>query len=312
MQWNQIKTLFLICFLVLDVYLLFQYFNKQKEDNLSVQDTPDRSIEELLAQENIKIGDLPDKEYNESYITVRQQTLSDEDKKKLEALPNQDSVAIDHKFILSAFEKPVPIPEDAKDEEISSIISKNIMNPDQYEFRTWDKKLNVLILFQKKNERPVYFNQNGMILIFLNDKNEMTGYTQTMLSKPEKTKTDKKTLIKPIKAVELLYKSNQLNSGSEIKSADLVFYTRIPLRNGLQVFVPTWKIAVNDKDEKRNYFVNAIEGFIIQSDETLFMKNTVEEDISRIQKSEFNSKLRGQLLQMLRERQDLINRGEDS
>jgi len=312
MQWNQIKTLFLVCFLVLDVYLLFQFFNKQKEDNISVQDTPDRSIEEQLVQENIKIGDLPDQEYNESYITVRQQTLGEEEKKQLEDLTNQDSIAIDNKFILSVFEKPVPIPENAKDEEISSIIEKNIMYPDDYKFKSWDKELNVLILFQKKNDRPVYFNQNGMILIFLNDKNEMTGYTQTMLSKPEKTKTDKKSLIKPIKAVELLYKSNQLNSGSEIKSADLVFYTRIPLRNGLQVFVPTWKIAVTDKDEKKNYFVNAIEGFIIQSDETLFMKNTIEEDINRIQRADLNSKLQSQLLQMLNERLDLVNRGESS
>lgn len=312
MQWNQIKTLFIICFLVLDVYLLFQYFNKQKEDDLSVQDRPDPTIEEQLARENIKVSNLPDQDYNESYITVRQQVLDEAEKKQLSALPNQKNTAIDDKFILSVFDKPVSIPKDAKDSELTALVSKHIIHADEYEFWTWDKKLNVLVFFQQKNDRPVYFNQNGMILVFLNENNEMTGYTQTMLAKPEQSKADNKKLIKPIKAVETLYKSNQLNSGSEITKADLVFYTRVPLRNGVQVFVPTWKLAVTDKDEKKSFFVNAIEGFIIQSDETRFMTNTIEEDIDRIQNTEFDSKLKERIIQMLNDRLELINRGEDS
>ncbi|WLV24668.1 two-component system regulatory protein YycI [Aciduricibacillus chroicocephali] len=312
MQWNQIKTLFIICFLVLDVYLLYQYFNKQKEDDLSVQDRPDSTIEEQLARENIKVGDLPDQEYKESFIRVRQHALSESESKQLKDLPNQQSIAIDGKFILSIFDKPIALPKGVKNDEIDNIIGNNIIHPDEYEFWTWDKKLNVLVFFQKKMDRPVYFNQNGMILVFLNDKNEITSYTQTMLAKPDDTNNEAEKLIKPVKAVETLYKSNQLSSGSEIKRADLVFYTRVPLRNGVQVFVPTWKLAVNDKDGSKNFFVNAIEGYVIQSDETLFMKNTIEEDIDRIEKTEFDGKLKERLLQTLKERLELINRGEKS
>lgn len=312
MQWNQIKTLFIICFLVLDVYLLYQYFNKQREDDLSVQDSPDSSIEGQLARENIKIGNLPDKEYKESFIRVKQHVLSDSENKQLKDLPNQESFAIDGKFILSNFDKPIALPKGAKGDDIATLISNNIIHSDEYEYWTWDKKLNVLIFFQKKMDRPIYFNQNGMILVFLNDKNEITSYTQTMLAKPDETNSEDEKLIKPIKAVETLYKSNQLNSGSEIKHAALVFYTRVPLKNGVQVFVPTWKLAVNDKDEKKTFFVNAIEGYVIQSDETLFMKNTLEEDIKRIEEKEFDSKLKEKLLQTLKQRLELINRGENS
>jgi len=308
MHWGQIKTLFIACFLILDIYLLFQFIDKQRDADLRVLESQDTSVEEQFATENIKVADLPDEEYNETYITVRQKVLNEDDKKDLSRLGNQKSTAVDNKFILSAFNKPVPVPEDAKHEEIGDLVKRNIIHAEEYDLWKWDKQLNVLILFQKKNDRPVYFNQNGLILVFLNNKNEMEGYTQTILSKPEKTKSDKKKLIKPIKAVETLYKSNQLNSGDEVKKADLVFYTRVPLRNGVQVFVPTWKIAVN---HDKSFFVNAIEGFAIQSDETLFIKSTIQEDIDRLQRSDLNGSLKSKMLALLNQRLNIINRGED-
>lgn len=311
MEWSKIKTLFILCFLVLDVYLLFQFMNKQKEADLRVQSRSDASIEEQLAMENIKVAKLPDKEYTESYMTIRQRTFNNEDREKLGSLNGQQSRIIEDKLIFSSFNKPIPLPQNGEAKDIESLVKKHVIHPGEYKLWTWDKKLNVLLLFQKKNDRPVYFNQNGMILVYLNEKNEMIGYAQTMLGKQEKTKSEEKTLIKPMKAVEILYKSNQLRSGDEIKKADLVFYTRVPLRNGVQVFVPTWKIVVKHEKETKSFFVNAIEEFVIPSDETLFLKSVTEENIKKLQKTEMVSGLKDQMIIRQEQLLDKINQEEN-
>src|SRR5699024_1600258 len=125
--------------------------------------------------------------------------------------------------------------------------------------------------FQTKKDRQIYYNENGIVLIFLNEEDEATFYTQTMLEQTE-TNGDKYTLIEPIKAIEKLYNSNRLRTGDNITSIDMGFHTRIPLEGGVQVFSPTWRVAVN---EEKNYFVNAIEGRVYSSKDIDFLKGAI-------------------------------------
>src|SRR5699024_12369246 len=130
----------------------------------------------------------------------------------------------------------------------------------------------------EKAERPIYFNQNGMILVFLNDDNEMIFYTQTMLGEAE-PRAEKKTLIKPIKAIETLYKANELKAGDEITKVDIGFNTRVPLENGIQVFVRIWKVSI---DDEKVYFVNAIEGFVFSGDDNKILTNMISPSIGSV------------------------------
>src|SRR5699024_11318478 len=78
MQWGQIKTLFILCLLILNVYLFYQFIDKQNESDLRVKEAPDSSIEAKLKNENIKVGELPQEEKRESFISVKQRTLTDD------------------------------------------------------------------------------------------------------------------------------------------------------------------------------------------------------------------------------------------
>lgn len=270
MQWKQIKTLFILCFLVLDVYLLFIFFDKQEDADLGTPEQQTLKFDKQLENENITISaDLPAKQLKESFIFVEQKTFGKEDQKILEAKENLKSVIINDKYIISMFKKPVPIAKDTTDGLISQQVKKYILSPENYMYWDWNKEMNVLVLFQQKSDRPVYFNQNGIILVFLNEENEMIFYTQTMLGSIEKP-GEPNQLIKPMQAIHALFENNRLESGDEITDVNIGFYTRFPLEGGEQVFAPTWTITVN---EKENFYVNAIENRVFSSDELKFLKD---------------------------------------
>lgn len=272
MQWSQIKTLFIVCFLILNVYLLYQFVDKKKSSDLRVKEQPDSSIQASLENENITVGDLPDEDMYESFITASQHRFTKDEFKKIDHTVKQEMKIVDDTLLISRFEKALPIPKDAKAIDFENVIEDHVLQAENYDFWAWNKDVNVLIFFQKKNDRPVYYNQNGLLLVYLNDKNEMEFYTQMILDKEEEQQSDEQEIIKPMKAVETLYKGNELDSGDEITKANLGFYTRMPVTYGVQVFVPTWKITVN---EDENFFVNALEGFTFPSDDGDFLKTVL-------------------------------------
>lgn len=305
MQWSQIKTLFILSFLILNVYLLIQFLDKLEEENYGILEYDNSSIEQKLAEENIVINSLPSGQEKEPFISVRQRVFTKEDLKKFDVHKNQKLAMINNNFIISLFDKPIPIPHEDEMNVIEGFIKSSFAFPDDYELWSWNKEVNVLIFFQEKNDRPIYFNQNAMILVFLNDKNEMVFYTQTMLGESDSSK-EKKDLIKPITAVETLYNSNELRSGDEITEMKIGFHTRVPTDQGTQVFVPAWKVTVN---KEKNYFVNAIEGWVFSSDEITFLDETMEMYLEKVESMVDNQSIKEKVQLFLKSKLEGNDRG---
>src|SRR5699024_4164430 len=120
-------------------------------------------------------------------------------------------------------------------------------------------------------------------------------------------RAEKKTVIKQMKAIETLYKANEFKAGDEITKVDIGFHTRVPLENGIQAFVPTWKVSINDE---REYFVNAIEGFVFSGDENKFLTDVISTNIGSINQLKDRKELKESILNQLEQRLEAINRGE--
>lgn len=306
MQWSQIKTLFILFFLVLDVFLFIQFLEKQDKKDLGTLERQDSTIEEQLETEGIEIGELPEEKLEESYINVGQKTFTEEELALLGKYDNQQVETINNNLIISRFDEPIPLPNDGKQEQIAKGIASFILSLNNYQFWGWNEELNIMVFFQQKNDRPVYFNQNGMILVFLNDANEMDFYTQTMLGEPE-SQGSKKSLISPLKAVETLYKNNEFRSGDEKITAEIGFHTMVPLENGIQVFAPTWKITVNNE---RNYFINAIDGVIFSNDDSQFLRDSLITIIGKVNLMSDENDMKAEVLEELTSKLEAINRSE--
>jgi len=307
MQWNQIKNVFILVFLLLNVYLLYQFNEKRELADVDVLEPRESTIEHQLELEDIEIGELPEEELKETYLSVDQRTFTKEFK-ELSDTDSQKMMLINDTFIVSVFEKTIPIRKSDSPSDIEELLEDEIPYAEEYEFWDWNEDTNIIILFQQKKDRSVYFNQNGVVLVYLNDDDEAVFYTQTMLGETEQ-RQEEKSLIEPMTAVETLYNANELKSGDEITNVGIGFHTRVPLEDGEQIFVPTWKVVVN---EERNYFVNAIEGFVFAGDEVEFLEETLELYIERIEdiEEEDEEVMQTFILEQLHEKMDRIIEGE--
>ncbi|SET24668.1 Two-component signal transduction system YycFG, regulatory protein YycI [Oceanobacillus limi] len=307
MQWGQIKTVFIICFLLLDIYLIVLFLEKEQSEDYSTNELTDLSIEEQLKLEEIGIDNLPEEQPDEERINVQQKQFTDEEKDSLNSFGNQVSEVVDNSFILSLFEEPISIPDEATNEEINQVVKGNIIFAGEFDFEYRNDEANVLVFFQEKNGRTVYFNHSGLLLVLLNENNEMTGYVQTVLGDPEKS-SDKSELIKPITAVGTLLDNYRLFSGDEVTDMEIGYHTFFPLENGVQVFVPTWKVEVN---EEHNHFINALEKKIFPTDELTFIEEAIDRSLERARSIGDNLEFRENMVSILLEKYEVLNRSEE-
>lgn len=284
MQWGQIKTLLIAAFLILDIYLFIQFMEKKDAADIGIIEQHTSSVEEQLQDDRISFEPLPNEEYEETFIAVEQYEFSEADLQEQRKNRKQTTTIVQNDLIVSKVEERLVINEAATDEQIMNAFSQLVYFADDYTFWNWNEDENILVFFQNKFDRPVYYNQNGLVLLFLNADNEVEFYVQSMLGEAESL-AEKRELMKPMQAIETLYRANELPFESHINNVNIGFHTRVPFETDVQVFAPIWKVKVN---EEKDYFINAIEGFIFSTDENEFLDEVIELATDKIRMQRHN------------------------
>lgn len=278
MQWGQIKSILILSFFILNVYLFAQFLEKKEQSDLGVLEQDLYTIEEQLEDDSIEIGDLPEETLEETFISVEPYKFTSQDIKQNKTKTKQESYIINHSVIVSELENPLKV-DVSSTNRIMKAFQDTVYFAQDYQYWNLDETYNMLMFFQNKLDRPIYFNQNGLVLAILNEEDEIEAYIQTRLG-DEESLDDKRQLIEPLTAIEKVYEKGELNPEDEIDRVNIGFHTRVPFESGVQVFAPTWKVSVNDK---RNYFVNAMEGFMFSTDEKEFIDEVLSKTIDTME-----------------------------
>jgi regulatory protein YycI of two-component signal transduction system YycFG len=256
MDWSKIKTIFIITFLILDVYLLYQ-FMKIRDAN-KYEFITEASFEEKLKADEIKYVDLPKDPIQAQYLSAKPKVFNQEDVDKLKGQP----VVIrgtGSTTLHVTLEKPLKITAKFEPAELSAFLNDNVLFGEDYQFGEKSEKDQSITYFQISGNVPLFKNINGMITFKIGEANQIVSYDQTYLVEMEKL-TDKEEILKPLKAIETLHQKGMLKSKSNITAIELGYSTLIQLAAS-QVLAPTWRFEV---DGKESLFVNAFEGQIIQ------------------------------------------------
>lgn len=256
LDWSKTKTIFIITFLILDIFLGYQFIQKKNSSQLDV--ILEATIEEQLEADGITYVDLPKEITKATYVSGKSKTFTEEEVKNL---PNQQVETANETVLQAHFIKPVPLQDPKDGYRLTEFLRQNIIAGDQYAFWKYDEDLRALIYFQQYEGKTIYKNISSMLLIYVNDQNEMVGYEQTLLIDLEKNEK-KQEILPAIKALETLYKRNYLKPGDQVTKIDLGYYALVQFTTS-QVLTPTWHVVVNGKTD---YYVNAFEGQVI-SDE---------------------------------------------
>ncbi|MBM4761702.1 two-component system regulatory protein YycI [Bacillus sp. B15-48] len=253
MDWGKIKTIFIISFLLLDIYLIYQFVNTRSEAKYEV--IKEATIDERLKNDDIVYGELPQELGKERYISVKPKTFTE-----VEPVSNvQKFIDHDGTMIFGKFEEPIPVDEKFNTDDFSVIVKAIVEYGGQYRFWKKDDIEGTITYYQLYDGKMMYRNRSGKLTFYFNENNEVTSYEQTFIEEIEEMSEEQEVLTS-LGAIEILYKKGMLKPRSEITKIEFGYSTLIQLAAS-QVLAPTWRIVVNEEED---LFVHAFEGQVIQ------------------------------------------------
>ncbi|MFJ7699621.1 two-component system regulatory protein YycI [Lysinibacillus fusiformis] len=261
MDWNRTKSIFIFVFLILNIFLYSLYVNRYNEAK-DIEVPGEKTIEARLKDDNITYGSLPNNIEFASYMTAQVHKFkTDEFSNNNQQITFRDNT---NTKVRAIFLKPVKLRNVSDDASFTDFAVANVNEGASYALWKVDREERIAIFFQKTNNRMFYYN--GSLKIKWNTNNEVTMYEQTMIDNIEEME-QQETVIPPLQIIQTLYAKGPLKPDSRITQMKLGYSTLVKLTR-TQVLVPTWEVRVKLSDgETEEYFVNAVEGKIIEIQE---------------------------------------------
>ena len=269
MDWSRSKTIFIVVFLILDVFLISLYLNRHLEAQ-QVKVPGEKTIEARLKEDNITFNILPTHMETASYISAKVANFNEEDLQ----FENFQNITIknNHKLFVT-FKDPVKLKNITDQMSFNEFLKNNVYNGASYSLWKVDEENQTATFFQRIDQNIIYYNIHGVVTIYWNEDQEVTMYEQTMLMDFEKFE-EVENLLSPLQIIQILYARNLLKPESHITEMNIGYSTLVQLTQ-TQVFVPTWEVRVKTADgTEEEVFVNAVEGKVIDVQSDL----TVDED----------------------------------
>lgn len=260
MDWSRAKNIFIITFLLLNLFLGYQLMEKRKDSNYNYISRA--TLQENLEQMNIEVHlDEMDEVIFASPISGSFYYFNE--KLLEERLKNQNFELLTETTLHSKLETPYKLVTVNLPVVVESFVQQNVFRGDEYTFSSYNEEQNYIGLHQTYKGKPVDNNEGSgyHLILYLNDEFEITGYYQTYMELEQQGREQE--LLTPIKAIERLYNEQLIPADTVIDHVKLGYYSHLPPSGNYQVYTPMWQISVNDEF----YYVNAIDGAIQSMDQ---------------------------------------------
>lgn len=260
MDWNKTKTIFIIVFSILNVFLYSLYLNRYTESK-NTEVLSESSVEEKMKVDEITYSKLPEIMEGMPYIRGETKLLTAK-----EAPKENVQVSIqDGKLLQVAYEDPVSLTGKAESAEaLTAFVEENIHAGAAYELWEINSEQNQAVFFQTFEDNIFYQSKDGKLIVYWNNEGNIIGYEQTMYVDIIENQ-EPKELISATRAVHTLYQKNMLERELTIKKTELGYSVYVQVSENRQMFVPTWHIQAELSDGSRqDYFVNAVKDGVIE------------------------------------------------
>ena len=255
MDWSRAKTIFILSFLVLDIFLILQIIDQKSASTYDyLSDVP---LEEQMVADQITLPELPQGPEEEFYIEANVRDFSMENL----ANPAKNGQLSEESHELQiTLDSPYELGENWHISDVDRFVKNFIDSGSEYRYWDYDKTKNTITYFQQYNGKLFYNNRDARIVLQLNEDQEIVSYSQTMLE--DITEIKNQAILSALDAVLILYKNRLLERNDEVIDVELGYYTLVPLKSS-QILAPTWRISIAGKDD---FFINAVEGHIINEE----------------------------------------------
>lgn len=256
-DWSRTKTIFIITFFVLDLFLGYQLYQKQSNNQFEYLSESSVKIEDQLKNAGITYKELPNVPKKLSHVIGETHTFTKGELAKIEKEELMITKTDDSKKLYATFNEPKTTI--GTEGEARSVVDSYGLFSDEYIYSdALSKKDKEFTFIQTYEGRPIYQKEdsaNGQITIQLDSDGKIISFSQTYLKMSEEG--NEQEILTAINAINQLYNKNKLENNDSITHIELGYYSLI--EGKVQVLAPTWLVEVNNE---RHYYVNAINGLI--------------------------------------------------
>jgi len=263
MNWNRTKSIFIVVFLLLNIFLGWQFVDRVLEGQLqSIEQAPE--IVERLDDNNIT---LPDEDVNTSdargvVLEGSRVSFTDEEIEQLENNGHSvETIGQSSNVIRVELEEPMNISQllNANTEEaFAPLLAEHVLYGEEYVFSR--REGHFLHFNQLYNQVETYIDNDEALTVELNDDDEVIGYEQQRYSFSENR--DERDMTPYMTAIRVLLDNHYLSMNNTIERIEFGYYSLSDQTP--RFFSPMWAVTVDrsgaDVEEKdmRIYLVNAI------------------------------------------------------
>ena len=256
MDWNNTKSIFIMVFFILNIFLLYQFLEKINDSQLESFTEP--LTDELLKEDEISIETpLPKQKLKDQFLIAQSKTF---EKKDIQYLKNQKAKIIDDKKLVGTFKIPVSMKAEINAADIDIFLKEYILNGSEYHFWSFDEISQTITCYQVADKKMFYNNSKGKVTLYLNKKGEIVSYEQMYLKVIEKFNKPKE-LVSALSAIGALYDNGDINPKSDVTNVKLGYYNSLQTTSVSHLLVPTWWVVIDDETD---LFVNAFDGEVIE------------------------------------------------
>ncbi|MDV2684691.1 two-component system regulatory protein YycI [Alkalihalophilus lindianensis] len=248
MNWNRTKTIFIITFLFLNIFLTWQLIDKNNSNQMNM--IAQATIQEVLRDNNVRIDvELPEETISAGHVLGKTVPFSE---RQMSALSNQEAELVDGTTIISTLDEPVPLREGQFSQDLSQFLNSYVTNGNEYRFGRFDTEERQVLLQQTYEEKTAHAFEAEPLLLQLNEDGEIVGYQQSYYEF-EPTGREREVL-SSIKAIEVLLNAQYIGVNNTVTHVEFGYYSFYSPQGGAQVFAPMWRVTV----EGETYLVHAI------------------------------------------------------
>ncbi|MFC6180742.1 two-component system regulatory protein YycI [Lactiplantibacillus daowaiensis] len=257
MNFRRIEWIFLVAFVVLDVFLVYMFVqtSSSASNTKSSSDTTTTIIREMH-DDNISFSTPSGKENTGYYIAGNNDSGL---KAHVSQLANQSTRILTSGKLTSTLRTTVAIDADHPEKSLDQFIAQttNVIHGDQYVYSSALSSSGDYVYVQKVADGKI-LTGTGQIHFTVNKNHQLIGYTQGYLNNV-KTLREKAVTISEKKALVALYQYNQVSNNSRIVWSKLGYSRLLKLKDS-SVYVPTWVFAVRSKNSS-NISLHRINAF---------------------------------------------------
>ncbi|MCM3715954.1 two-component system regulatory protein YycI [Halalkalibacter oceani] len=256
MDWSKTKTIFIVTFLILNLFLTWQLVETNSANQISV--ITEATIQERLNQMNVTIeAELPEEELLGRHVISKKVPLTEE---AAAGLAEQQSLRLtEGGEIISELLEPYPTTSEQFWTELQTFLTTYVYQGDEYRYGHFDPETGQMKLYQTFKDKTAYTFDEDPLVLWFDESQQIIGYEQSYYEFEELDGRERE-MLSSLKALEVLLNDQLIRANQTISSIEFGYYSFFSPQGGVQVFAPMWRVMVEDE----TYLVNAIEGSVQQ------------------------------------------------